>query len=370
MQIRKFRSPPKGNSSNSTIDDGLATNQLNFRPYQPHSEYAKDISGLCDSASIQQQIDKDNKLSDLSNIIIKKFPSHKEYVGSMSGLCDSGSIDALAENTDIQPDDTSLPDIEAELKRRNIISRSFESLSSGSSEQGLKELNAMDAELKKFLATEDNQSVNSSSDELENDMKKMGINWASTMLKKMKKTDALSSSTSSSSFEKLKSSRKTRPKNATNSFLDSKLIATEAEQSTVGEQNSITAQSGKPLNLKEFLARELLKRSQSSSASSNDDSTLASQFLRSLLGTSDSSTQQNVLKHVTQRTSTPVKPLSTLSGTVGGTDDPTKSPPTNYLFSGESGISSVRASTMSTSGKETSKSSSGANDTGDKATIN
>lgn len=170
-------------------------------------------------------------------------------------------------------------------------------------------------------------SSSTSTDLLAKDFDRIGLNWASAMLKKTSTAQNLESSSSSIGTNNKPISNGSSPDDRIN---------------------------GKPLNIRDFLARELLKQSQPSTSSSiSDNSTLTDQFLKSLLTIS---TTSSVLQQATLRTSTPNRNLSTESEKFTPCNDIGHTAKDEHLFSGESILSSVRGMSQSeTSGaKETS----------------
>lgn len=295
----------------------------------------------------------------------KKFPKHSEYAKSIPGLLDSQSIDQV----DLSDTNSSLPDIVNELKSRKIIEHSFEETKNGGN-------------LEDLLVVQNNRKTDSSlttspnddvlSDALEQELNSMGLAWVSVQLKKSKAADASPSTSQSSDtsnhVEKARQStspvksraakrtfQKMNQSKATNdSFVDKNLVATHTGtvERTATSQPTDPEALAKSINLKDFLARELLKHS---SMSSSSDSSLASMFLKSFLGQSSGcmpETPQNrgVDK---QRTSTPVdhssdgkdsssrKVYRTSSTIKDANKNQTESP---TFFSNDSQISSVRMS--------------------------
>lgn len=108
-------------------------------------------------------------------------------------------------------------------------------------------------------------------------------------------------------------------------------------------------ENGRPLNLRDFLKRELLKHpnfSTSSSTSSSIDDSLRSQFLHSLIGSltprtnaATSKSGQHTLDR--QKTSTPVPGHSSQTRSTPGSGENPLNTTSSQLFSGESHISSV-----------------------------
>jgi anastral spindle 1 len=124
------------------------------------------------------------------------------------------------------------------------------------------------------------------------DLQGMGLNWAASMMKRDGQSKKLESSSSSSSIEKGSS------------------IQIEIEtnkSSTCDRSSSSSSTAGMPMNLREFLTRELTKRSLAEKSMS-DESSLSSQFMRSLLNasTGPGTSSGNASDHDKLRTSTPV----------------------------------------------------------------
>lgn len=241
-------------------------------------------------------------------IAYTKFPSHSEYAQTASGLLDSQSID----RADLS-DDTSLPDVLSELKARNIIDHSFEEASSG--EGSFKDLLKVPKNLKKFDLTHKKADPpsDSLSENLEHDLNSIGLKWATNILRKSKEISTSSSSISSNHEDRSQRSlQRHSPKKI------SKILKKSGNKSFKDEKNENIANNisvrteetqMKSMNLKDFLARELLKHS--SMSSSSTDSSLASIFLKSFLEPSkdlskmsETSPNRGTDK---QRTSTPVQ---------------------------------------------------------------
>lgn len=297
-----------------------------------------------------------------SKIAYTKFQSHSQYAQSASGLLDSQSID----RADLS-DDTSLPDVLSELKARKIIDHSFEGVSSG--EGSFKDLLAIPTNVKNFELTHKkaDPTSDSLSENLEHDLNSIGLKWATTILRKSEGISTSSSSISSNHEDRSQRSlRRQSPKRMSNilkkpgnkSFNDDKNENITNNTSVRTEESQM-----KSMNLKEFLARELLKHSSMSSSSA--DSSLASIFLKSFLEPSkdlskmsETSPNRGTDKH---RTSTPVQNsnesngdskinLSIKSSTVRRklSENETSLPITaandlSKFFSGGSHLSSVRS---------------------------
>lgn len=168
-----------------------------------------------------------------------------------------------------------------------------------------------------------NSSKNQSSGSLEQDFKKLGLNWAASMMKRNSDSNKLQSSSSSTSIEKQKSKD---------------MSMDISESSFTKATSTASTSSGMPLNLRDFLQRELTLKTQNDKYLSNDSS-LSSQFMRSLLNISTStgnSSSQN--RESKLRTSTPVPNNQT--GNVEGNTN---------LFTVDS-VSTVRLSGIDSSG--------------------
>jgi anastral spindle 1 len=249
---------------------------------------------------------------------------------------------------------SSLPDVVAELKARNML-HDFEGPPDNSNLQHVETSFDTNLSVRKFQESNISGVTNlpaseGSSDTLEQDLTKMGLQWAASMIKKTKQTQNLQSSSSSS--PNLEHSRKSVT-----------LKSITSNTSAV----SNTSHQGRPLNLREFLTRELMIRTHSETNSLSDDSSLSSQFLKSLLNLNTlnstpeytlSSTDHTPIQHgptiekmTPHRTSTPVPYTKTLGGTTllqagSGTMSLSVS---NDLFSGESQLSSVKLGVSSLS---------------------
>lgn len=304
-----------------------------------------------------------------------KFPPHSEYAKSVTGLLDSQTIDRVDISDGNSSTASSLPDIVNELKSRNILEHSF------------KEADGDDGNLDDLLMVhgKQNESKESLTDGLEKDLHTMGLSWVSTELRKSKAISTTQSSDDSSkpnekpmhtnnygqshrqlspvkSMTAKRTFQKMNHSKATNdSFVDKNLMATGTIESNIQTQPSDSEPLAKPINLKDFLSRELLKHS---SMSSSSNSSLNSIFLKSLLGQSSGASpatppNRGIDKH---RTSTPVdhssegidssgKQLyrtSTIAKESSKTETPT-------FFSNESQLSSVRMSTPDSTTDERNK---------------
>lgn len=315
-----------------------------------------------------------------------RFPSHSEYARDATGLLDSQSIEQLQvseKEEDPNTNSSSLPDIVSELRSRNL-KHSFEIESDDEHSLNKDPKTVTDVQA---ASTVEKLGSGSLSDTLEKQLQEMGINWASSMIKKSKQVEKLSASTSTTSSASENSSHLMQrsakkahspqkpprasksPRKSTRTNDSSVDINFSTTQATVISQ----ACEGNPVNLKDFLARELMKHS---STSSSSDSSLASIFLKSFLGHSSSHHSAAVPptpltrtsdKH---RTSTPVnvesgngtrsvslkKPSPLLEyQSLGISPDDTQNANdlTNKLFSGESHLSSVHINSSDSDGIDT-----------------
>lgn len=173
--------------------------------------------------------------------------------------------------------------------------------------------------------------------QLETEMTELGMDWAASTLRRSQQAQALSSSSSVSGHESSK------------------------------KNISDVTKPQKPIGLREFLTRELMFRNQQSNSSSNESS-LSSQFLKSLMNisgipSSSSSSSKNsrgsndVESALFKRTSTPLQERSTTAPTSNKTSSHENSivAPTQTLhFSGESHISSVKSDQSSDNDKQSS----------------
>lgn len=367
-----------------------------IQPFPSHSRYAADdANGLLGNDTLQatndaaEQSKREKTTPQAANDgaagpQIQPFPSHKEYALGASGLCTSASIAAAAESAtngkageegaedDDDDDNDSFPDVQAELMRRNLLSRPFPTYSSTSSDEDVAAPATQTATQRRKSATvaatanlqAHSVSSTSTGGDLEVEMQKVGLNWASSMMKKTRETQHVDVGSSSSSSSMAANGEHEA------ALGNAPVSAAAAAPGNCSKSTSIPSEAGQPLNLKEFLARELLKRTTSlsnSSSGAHDDSTLASQFLRSLLGSTNSNSDGTLSSAGRNanaasaagggghRTSTPRKIASDARGTTPLLRQPPKrntnqtrtSSPTSrregaHLFSGESGMSSVR----------------------------
>lgn len=361
-------------SVNDTIDSTTQTipDEKLSKMLEPQGSKANELVYKKYEGDVEQ-LQLDNTLlgrdSDL-HLAYSKFPTHAEYAKAVPGLLDSQSIDQIQGEEATENSNSSLPDIVNELKNRNILDRSFGEASDDDCDQ-------TDDLLKIRRKNESSVTTECHNDEvfksLENDLIEMGLSWVNSELKKCKSdsTTTSTSSNSSSRAEQLNRFAGKPPIKRTakrtfqnfdqshptgDSFVDKSLLP--VKTATVRTQPSDTDANEPKINLKEFLARELLKHS---SMSSSSDSSMASIFLKSFLGRSSPDTPQSRGLNNQQRTSTPVDNSKTASksgdasnsrASVHGSRDINKvGGASNTFFSNDSPhLSSVRlSSTESTS---------------------
>lgn len=390
LRIRSFRQLPPLEQSNVTLGEQSTGNStaMQIQPFLTYSRYASENASalVCNDTLLTTDVTAGttggraghapNETADngtANGIQIRPFQAHADYVHGVSGLCTSASIQAaVGSHGNVSNDSTdSFPDVEAELKRRNLLLRPFQTFSSSSSDDELAPPRTANEPTSVAAPPARTAALStSSSDNLEADMNRIGLNWASSMIRKNRQAqqplpNALSSSTSTDAdrSERPVIAAASKPITTAGTGVE-KPHRTPVTAATTDNQSMNSTNRGQPLNLKDFLARELLKRSTSLSTSSvHDDSTMASLFLRSLLGSSAGTNssdpmssardtgQPNGGHHASERhrTSTPVRMaagVDTASTSRRGNTDASAASasqtPNGQLFSGESGMSSVR----------------------------
>lgn len=307
-----------------------------------------------------------------------KFPTHAEYAKGTSGLLDSQSIDQMqiSDINDNNSNSSSLPDIVTELKNRNILQHSFQE-AAGDGCDDLLFIQGDHGHMHSGQTTVSRKDDESLSDTLEHDLNSMGLKWVTASLKKLKVMSSSTSTSTTTSDSSKSDSRKLYRKqspvkrainkrtyhnmNDGDSFVDKNLVVAKPSSTdrSIGRAQTSTSEGlGKQINLKEFMARELLKHS---SVSSSSDSSLASMFLKSFLGQSNEpgtpSNNNNNGLETKHRTSTPIesKDGSNSKGGIRSSSSPmdnSKKDPTSrtQFFPNDSQqLSSVRFSSTSTS---------------------
>ena len=355
----------------------LTRESINYEDFPDYEEYLKKVENQT-AGDLQ-------KLFEVSQLKYQKFVAPAEY-----GIEEISGLQKEDDKNDGNSSDSSIHDIVAELKRRKIIDKSFENLcGSGDDEDDgpdekdhLAEIvkspkkmiqnssgNVIEKESSRILPSPppspvkvnapekstqkleklrssqklDKSPRKSESPRLEDDFSEMGMRWMTSMLKRNQESNTLHSSSSSTSVslnnhEKPEKNEKNpcRPERRllSRTTYELEMRAVDSSSRTTNS-SSETPPSGKPLNLKDFLRRELLMRSESKNLS--NESSLSSRFLQSLLNANESTSSNSggVSQDLKLRTSTPVQLDSTKFGA--------------SLFSADSRMSSVR---MSSSGED------------------
>lgn len=232
-------------------------------------------------------------LKQFNEIMLEPFISIQEYAKQYnmeppdegSNLDDIQREDAIHDDISSLHSDGSLPDVIAELLKRNIITEPFKfdtasnfnstTISSESTLSMLALTKARRGKKRSNVVTQNKENIGETSDtlsfssnpDLENAFKKLGMCWASSTLKKTKERLALSSSsnTSSSSLNqfKPKSSHQEIPALVTDSV-------SSGGNERKGTQNKNTVDNSKnaeqqttfsnSMTVKEFLRNELAKK--------------------------------------------------------------------------------------------------------------
>ncbi len=309
--------------------------QLDTEQLQPHD--LSTINEVETSAASRLNPSIRNETSDSSiPAPYNKFPTFVEY----AKMQDIASIDGASSDGDKSYSETLLKKMldvtclsETDLNYRKMMDKSKPKSNEKSFEMGSIDYIDVAKEIKqrRLMQTDDISSSSASnskillstsstsSDLLAKDFNKIGLNWASAMLKKTSTAQNLESSSSSIKSLPITGTRKPQPSSG-GSSPDDRI-------------------NGNPLNIRDFLARELLKRSQlSTSSSMSDNSTLTDQFLKSLITIS---TNSSIQQQVTLRTSTPNRNNSTESEKFVPANDVGHTAKDEHLFSGESVLSSV-----------------------------
>ncbi|XP_073824759.1 anastral spindle 1 [Musca autumnalis] len=274
----------------------------------------------------------------ISSLKPKGFPPVREYVqqkckenpspngGAQQILLDTESLENITDIITNTDSDSASLDIEKELKQRKILKHSFryttkpKEIFSSTAHHDVgefyQELMGFESGIEKLSTSE------TTTTQLETDLKRMVNQWSKENKEKPPQYQSLSSTTTSSS------------------------VAEKLGKSTSLDESS--NENGRPLDLRDFLKRELMKHSNfstSTSTSSIDDS-LRSQFLHSLIGSltprtnaATSKSGQHTLDR--QKTSTPVPGHSSQTRSTPGSGENPLNTTSSQLFSGESHISSV-----------------------------
>lgn len=347
---------PVASKLNILEDDrvDLTKESINYENFPDYEEYL--------NIANRQTTDDLQKLFEMSQLKYQEFVQPAVY-----GIKET--VVSKKEDDEVNSTDSSIHDIVAELKRRNIINRSFDNLSSTGGESDGPAAKLPEDQLDRILKSptqrtqhvpesrvsessrilpsppptqkiqkspKKNQTASKSdSPRLEDDLTDMGMPWMTSMLKRNQESNTIQSSSSSASVnvnQEKKEQHTNRPSRKTYQIE----IRDPNTSSPTTNSSTDTVSTGKPLNLKDFLRRELTIRSENKNLT--NESSLSSKFMHSLLNaTGGTSSTNSDMQSQDQklRTSTPVQLDSTRLGA--------------SIFSADSRMSSVR---MSSSGEE------------------
>uniref|UniRef100_A0A1B0CJ45 Uncharacterized protein n=2 Tax=Lutzomyia longipalpis TaxID=7200 RepID=A0A1B0CJ45_LUTLO len=285
------------------------SNEIEYQRFPSFEEYVQRLAeSLQDQSMVPDASGQERKLleyfKDLSReMIFQKFPSYREFLqqeGVAAGATDTIDLEAASDNA---VSEFSLPDVVAELIQRNVMDHPFRNSPTVEEMSAGKQAHAEEEAEKPSRNVSDQQtevqpSSSSSSINLEADFRRVGLRWAANMLERTHEHQQMSSSDSSTKLNNINPNLRVPflnfPGNES-SFVD-RNIAKSPEKDSPKTAAEESQEAGKPLNLLEFLNRELEKKSVSSV--SIDDSSLTNSRLKSLL---DSISPKEI-----QRTSTPV----------------------------------------------------------------
>lgn len=337
---------PTASKINIVPDEGTAAGVSNLHSFPDFDQYAQDIGEH--HFTIQQTFPE---LGDLQNALpdihIQTFVNPRDY-----------NLDEISRDEEVASNNSSLMDVMEEMKKRRIIDKSFEIIDDESlivnetpaglikvtqqpqsprrpppqsriiiktPEQqhgGNFQIEIQHTPTKRRQALPESPSSNdtlSGIQEIEKDLKGAGMSWAAKLLRMSENAKNQQHQKSSSSSENI--------------------------EIEFGGKSSSSDGMSKPINLKEFLRRELMTKSVNDKYLS-DDTSWSSQFMRSLLNASSGSTNSNPKSTASQntklRTSTPVDMKSTDRITDGGKTG--ASSKQLFLNPGAESVSTVRDS--------------------------
>ncbi|XP_047540540.1 serine-rich adhesin for platelets-like isoform X1 [Vanessa atalanta] len=397
----KFEEPDKSNQISDETDNQNKINVTNTSANIKEARIDPDLlqSNLTASknqAKVSTDSSDDSKIQTMdinrfNDIMLKPFISLQEYAKQCNiGLEEGSNIEDVINNDPVNEElsslhsDGSLPDVIAELLKRNIISEpfKFDTGSNGnsttlSSESTLsilalsktrkdKKKTGMLIKNKENIAdTSETLSISSNPD-LENAFQKLGMGWASSTLKKTKERLALSSSsnTSSSSMAqfKIKSFSQVMPTlttDSTSSLLDiskdheRKKIQSPGRNVKDNYKNAIQQTSlTNSMTVKEFLTNELAKKITFSNKFTRKEAdeefvslyetNMPEDMKRTNIEIQEDDAQSTVVSNARARTSTPVQIFK--STTYNSTSSTSTS---NGLFSNADDLSSVKVTSTS-----------------------
>ncbi|XP_046969716.1 serine-rich adhesin for platelets-like isoform X2 [Vanessa cardui] len=397
----KFEEPDKLNQISDETDNQTKINVTNTSANIKETRIDPDLlqSNLTttkNQAKVSTDSSDDSKIQTMdinrfNDIMLKPFISLQEYAKQCNiGLEEGSNIEDVINNDPVNEElsslhsDGSLPDVIAELLKRNIISEpfKFDTGSNGnsttlSSESTLsilalsktrkdKKKSGLLLKNKENIAdTSETLSISSNPD-LENAFQKMGMGWASSTLKKTKERLALSSSsnTSSSSMAqfKIKSFSQVIPTlttDSTSSLLEiskgheRKKVQSPGRNVKENYKNAIQQTSlTNSMTVKEFLTNELAKKITFSNKISRKEAdeefvslyetNMPEDMKRTNIEIQEDEAQSTVVSNTRARTSTPVQIFK--STTYNSTSSSTTS---NGLFSNADDLSSVKVTSTS-----------------------
>lgn len=328
-------------------------------------------------------------LKQFNNIMLQPFITLQEYAKQCNfGLEEGSNVEDVAKGETINEDlsslhsDGSLPDVIAELLKRNIISEPFKfdtasnaNSSTISSESTLsmlalskskkKKSGILSKNKEKVADTSETLSISSNPD-LENAFQKLGMGWASSTLKKTKERLALSSSTNTSSSSltqfKIKPFSQVMPILATdstsslhNNSNDERKKSNSPSKNTKTHHKNAVQQTSltNSMTVKEFLTNELANKITFSNKSARKDpdeefislyeTNMPDELKNTNIGIQEDGDQSTLASNnVRARTSTPVQIFK--STTYKSTSSSNTS---NGLFSNADDLSSVKGTSNS-----------------------
>ncbi|XP_037945487.1 uncharacterized protein PF11_0213 isoform X2 [Teleopsis dalmanni] len=298
-----------------------ANETLEGKKFQSAMEYMKKLSNANDMLPLDAET--------LDNISEKEIAISKQPK--------SAAIVKRTEKTNNESDSESI-NIEEELKRRKILRTNFA--------RADVEISTIKAKIETLQNNESGIDALSNSDysgQLEKELLKVGIDWPRSK-RKIEKQRATLSCGSPNSMKKVTTvAQRTAIKTVVDSSSLSS-IPSNVSSSTEKDYKSHLGKSHPPLNLREFLTKELLKHAELSSSSTEDS--IKSNFLLSIVGTITPQQkaimprQKEVASSTKKWTSTPV-------------NSPTSSFKSSFhrKFSKDTNLSSVVATSSSSSDK-------------------
>ncbi|KAJ8733839.1 hypothetical protein PYW07_014390 [Mythimna separata] len=287
----------RSSSGDKTVDDSRKSDDGKESAVNPDLLQTKSqLSKIYKFSSTESSDDSKFQMIDLkqfNEIMLEPFISIQEYAKQYnmeppdegSNLDDIQREDAINDDISSLHSDGSLPDVIAELLKRNIITEPFKfdtasninsttvssestlsMLALSKARRGRRRTNVVSQNKENIGETSDTLSFSSNPD-LENAFKKLGMGWASSTLKKTKERLALSSSsnTSSSSLSQFKTKKSQEvPALVTDSVssLGNPCKSSTHNRNTVDNSKNAEQQTtfSNSMTVKEFLRNELAKK--------------------------------------------------------------------------------------------------------------